>query len=80
LSIAHRRTKLILAQIEALVADGRTDFRPGDIASRLRQLNQPLGVWEIRGALSQLEREGAIEADPASGMWRVQQQAPRKAG
>jgi hypothetical protein len=44
--------------------------RPGDIASLLRERNQPLSFWEIRGELSTLEASGLIASDPDTGEWR----------
>jgi hypothetical protein len=80
LSLDRRRTNLVLSAIEKLVADGKPDFRPGDIVSRLRQQNQPLGSWEVRGELSKLEAEGVIEADANSAVWRMARQKSLKAG
>jgi hypothetical protein len=80
LSIGHRRTKLVFATFEELVGEGRTELRPGDITDRLRQRNQPLSYWEVRGELSNLEAEGLIEVHPDTGAWRLAQQAARKAG
>ena len=80
LSIAHRRTKLVFSAFEALVGEGHTGIRPGDITTRLRALNQPLSAWEVRGELSNLAAEGLIAVDPATGAWRPVAQASRKAG
>ena len=80
LSLAQRRTNLVLSVIEKLVAEGRTQFRPGDLVSRLREQNQPLDTWEVRGELSTLEAEGVIELEPDSGSWRMAPQRSLKAG
>jgi hypothetical protein len=80
LSIGHRRTKLVFATFEELVGEGRTELRPGEITDRLRQRNQPLSYWEVRGELSNLEAEGRIEVNPETGAWRLARQAARKAG
>lgn len=80
MSIAQRRTKLVFAVIETLVANGRTEFRHGDIASHLREQGQPLGVWEIRGELSNLEAEGLITANAATGAWQLAPTRARKTG
>ncbi|MFU8816920.1 MAG: hypothetical protein ACNA7W_16350 [Pseudomonadales bacterium] len=80
MSLEQRRTKLVLSVIEKLVEAGHAEFRPGDIVSHLREQNQPLGTWEVRGELSNLEAEGVLEADAATGAWRVAPQRSRKAG
>lgn len=80
MSIALRRKKVVLSVIEKLLGDGRTEFRPGDIADYLRERGQPMGVWEIRGELSNLEADGVIENDADSGAWRAAAQRSRKAG
>lgn len=66
--------------VESLVADGRCAFRPGDIVDRLRERNQPMGVWEVRGELSKLESDGMIQNDPKTGLWRLADQRSLKAG
>jgi hypothetical protein len=80
LSLEQHRTKLVLTVIEKLVEAGRTEFRPGDIVTRLREENQPLGTWEVRGELSILEAAGVLRVDPASGAWMIAPQRSRKAG
>ncbi|MEZ5560186.1 MAG: hypothetical protein R3E86_16780 [Pseudomonadales bacterium] len=80
MSIQHRKSQLILAIIDELVATGREEFKPGDLTSRLRERNQPMGTWEVRGLLSQLAGEGAIEIDAASGRWRRTTDRSRKTG
>jgi hypothetical protein len=59
---------------------GRTEFRPGDIVSRLREQNQPLGTWEVRGELSNLEAEGILRVSEATGDWSMAPQQSRKVG
>jgi hypothetical protein len=80
LSLEQHRTKLVLNVIEKLVEAGRTEFRPGDITTRLREQNQPLGTWEVRGELSNLEAAGMLQVDPATGAWMLAPQRSRKAG
>ena len=60
--------------------EGRDEFRPGDIVSRLREMNQPLGTWEVRGELSNLEADGVLVVDDQTGAWRMAPQRSRKAG
>jgi hypothetical protein len=78
-SIAQRRTKLIFAIFEELAKSGRRDIRPGDITTVLRERNQPLAFWEVRGELSNLESAGLIEVDRESGSWRLAADTARKA-
>jgi len=80
LSIGHRRTKLVFATFEELIGEGRDGLKPGDITTRLRERNQPLSAWEVRGELSNLAAEGLIEVHPESGAWRLATKAARKAG
>jgi len=80
LSLEERRTDLVRAAIDALVADGHGEFRPGDVVSRLRAQNQPMGTWEVRGELSKLEAAGEIELDPATAVWRPVRQAAARTG
>lgn len=71
MSIEQRRTKKIFEVIQEIVAAEGHHFRPGDIASVLRDRGQPLGTWEIRGQLSILEAEGLVRLDPESGTWEI---------
>jgi len=71
---------LVASVVEKLVADGRAEFRPGDVVSRLREQNQPMGTWEVRGELSKLEAEGMIENDADTGLWRMAAQRSLKTG
>jgi DNA-binding GntR family transcriptional regulator len=50
------------------------------VVGRLREQNQPMGTWEVRGALSRLEADGTIVLDPASASWRMAEARSRKAG
>ncbi len=80
MSITHRRTKLVLSTFEALVGEGHAAIRPGDITNRLREINQPLSAWEVRGELSNLATEGLIAVDPDTGAWHKVAAASRQAG
>lgn len=80
LSLAQRRTNLVLSAIEKLVAGGRRQFRPGDIVSHLRAQNQPLGTWEVRAELSNLEAAGLIELNADSACWRMAPERSLRAG
>ena len=80
MSLAQRRTNLVLSVIEKLVAEGRSEFQPGDVVTRLREQNQPMGTWEVRGELSNLEAAGVIELDPDTACWRMPPQRSLKVG
>lgn len=80
LSLAQRRTNLVLSVIESLVSEGRSTFRPGDVVSRLREQNQPMGTWEVRGELANLEDQGVIELEVDTATWRMAPQRSLKAG
>ncbi len=80
MSLARRRTNLVWSVIEKLVAEGHREFRPSDVVSRLRSQNQPMGTWEVRCELSNLEAEGAIELEPDSGVWRTAPEKSLKVG
>lgn len=74
-----RRTDNVFAVIQTVAAD-KPEFRPGDLASFLRERGTPMGVWEIRGELSRLEQRGVIENDPATGAWSLAAESSRKVG
>jgi hypothetical protein len=80
LSLDQRRTNLVAGIVDQLVADGHCTFRSGDVVSRLRARNQPMGTWEVRGELSRLEADGMIHNDPDTGLWRLADQRSLKAG
>ncbi len=53
------------------MGEGATHFRPGDIASHLRDEEHPIGAWEIRGEFTKLERMELIEVDREFAIWRL---------
>jgi Fe2+ or Zn2+ uptake regulation protein len=78
--IDQLRTDQVYAVIEAIVANGQTDFRPGHIADALREAGSPMLSWEIRGELSRLEAEGLISADATTGAFALFKAASKKTG
>lgn len=80
MKIPQKRTRLVLDAIEQLIADGASEFRPGDVAALLREKGQPLGAWEVRYEFSNLEGEGLIACDPESGAWLLADGRSRKTG
>ena len=79
MSIDQHRTDQVFAVIETLVEAGKTEFRPGDIAERLREAGHPMLSWEIRGELARIEAAGLIAADEKTGAYQLVKSA-RKAG
>ena len=71
LSIERRRREIVQAAIEGLFEEGKSEFRPGDIAEILRERNDPMGVWQLRAEFSSLEEDGLIEYDQVKGFWRI---------
>ena len=67
-----RRTKLVLAAIQALANGGTQGFTPAEVGAQLRAQGEPVSAWEIRGELSNLEAAGNIRIDPASARWYLQ--------
>jgi hypothetical protein len=67
----RRRTDLVLRVFKELVTTGVDGVLPGAINERLRKLGEPMGTWEVRGALSTLEAEGEIVIDDDSGAWHL---------
>jgi len=67
-----RRTDLVQRTFDDLVATGRygSGLRPADVSARLREQGIPLGLWEIRYELSQLEHAGVIVLDADTGRWQ----------
>ena len=66
-----RRTKVVFDALAALQRAGRASVRPGDVTAHLREHGLPVGAWEVRGELSNLERLGLIELDEDTAVWRL---------
>ena len=71
MSIERKRTETVYKILRELVGGGRPVFRPGDVCSILRERNQPMGAWLVRGEFHILERESLIEPIPETGDWRL---------
>ncbi len=78
MSIERRRTKAIYTIIQNIVSEGATDFRPGDVATQLRENGQPMEAWEIRGEFSVLQAEGLITLDKTTGDYALAATGSRK--
>jgi len=66
-----RRTDRVRDAVERLMTedDAGRGFLPGDVNALLREQNEPMGAWEVRGELTKLERLGDIRLDSATGRW-----------
>ena len=75
-----RRTDLVLRAFNELIAaaPARDGIRPGDVSELLRKQGAPLGGWEIRFELSQLEQAGKVVVDPATGRFHPAKTAADK--
>ncbi len=71
MSIDRKRTETVYGIVCQLAESGRAVFRPGDVCSVLREVNQPMGAWLVRGEFHKLEEEALIEAIPETGDWRL---------
>ena len=65
-----RRTKTVFDAVLALEGAGQSSFRPGDVTAHLRATDSPVGAWQVRGELTNLERLGLIVLDEESATWR----------
>ena len=66
-----RRTDRVREAIATLLeqAPHPEGFQPAQVNRVLREENQPMGAWEVRGELSLLERLGEVELNPETGRW-----------
>ncbi len=71
MSIERKRTETVYGIVRELAAGGRPVFRPGDVCSALRERNQPMDAWLVRGEFHILEEEALIELNPETGDWRL---------
>lgn len=53
----------------AAQADPGVGIVPGAINAQLRELGSPMGAWEVRLELTNLEAAGEVRCDPATGRW-----------
>jgi hypothetical protein len=65
----RRHIHLVLRVFKELVTAGADGISPGAVNTRLRELGEPMGTWEVRGAFTTLETDGAIAIDEQSGAW-----------
>ncbi len=67
----RRHIDLVLRVFKELVSAGADGVSPGAVNTRLRELGEPMGTWEVRGAFTSLETDGAIVIDEQSGAWHL---------
>jgi hypothetical protein len=67
----RRHIDLVLRVFKELVAAGATGVTPGAVNVKLRELGEPMGTWEVRGALTALESDGEIAIDEDTGTWHL---------
>ena len=73
MSIEKRRSEIVESAIDELVQQGKSAFKPGDIADFLRDKNDPISVWQLRAEFSLLEEKGTISFDADTALWtRIQ--------
>ncbi len=70
-SVDERRLKLVKATIAEIVAGGRTEFRPGDVASVHRASGDPIPVWELRAMFTVLQHQGYLVLDENTANWQL---------
>lgn len=75
-----RRTHLVRRVFKELAqrAGGDEGIRPGAINAELRTLGSPMGAWEVRIELTNLESAGEVRCDPATGLWFLADAAQSK--
>ncbi len=71
MSIERKRTEIVYGIVRELAGDGGQAFRPGDVCSLLRERNQPMGAWLVRGEFHILAEQALIELDPETGDWHL---------
>ena len=80
MSIDRRRSDIVLRVFKELIGASPGGVSPGAINARLRELGEPMGTWEVRGALSDLEAAGEIVVNAQTGAWHLGDSAARLRG
>ncbi len=75
MSIEKRRSEIVESAIDELIQQGKSTFKPGDVADLLRQKNEPISVWQLRAEFSLLEGKGVISFDTETAVWKRSQQS-----
>ena len=80
----RRHIDLVLRVFKELVSVGggtpasSGGITPGAVNTRLRELGAPMDTWEVRGAFTTLETDGAIVIDEQSGAWYLAEDKTQK--
>lgn len=67
----RRHIDLVLRVFKELAPARADGITPGAVNTRLRELGEPMGTWEVRGAFTMLEQDGAIVIDEQTGAWHL---------
>ena len=67
-SINKRRTEIVEAAIDEIIENVKAAFKPGDVADLLRDKNDPISVWQLRG--NSLEDAGVVDFDSETALWK----------
>ena len=67
----RRHNDLVLRVFKELAPAHTNGITPGAVNTRLRELGEPMGTWEVRGAFTMLEQDGAIVIDEQTGAWHL---------
>ncbi len=67
----RRHIDLVLRVFKELAPASADGITPGAVNTRLRELGEPMGTWEVRGAFTALETDGAIVIDEQTGAWHL---------
>ncbi len=71
MSLNQRRTRQVFDAFQAIAATGRNPIQSGEINAYLREQNLPMGSWEVRGELSNLEARGLVVHNAEENLWRL---------
>ena len=69
MTTARRHIDLVLRVFKELAPTRAGGITPGAVNTRLRELGEPMGTWEVRGAFTALENDGAIVIDDQTSAW-----------
>jgi hypothetical protein len=81
LESVSRRTDLVQRIVNELLEqpEHASGILPGDVNAKLRELGTPMGAWEVRGELENLQEAGVLVVDPVTTRWtRVVAAVPAK--
>lgn len=71
MSLNGRRLQTLEAAFRELVAGGKDELKPGDLADHFRDSATPMVFWQLRADFSALEAKGVIALNPATGGYRL---------